>query len=139
MGRKVINTLFAFVFGAILTATFAWYLQKNLESKEQNKIIYKGFIDYSYELMGDNFKLTPQEPTSLVIALHSLRPMISKPSTAMKIAKAIFESKFGCQYIENQAPFEVTLINNRVWEVKGSKSASIFLQKADAQILSIKK
>lgn len=139
MGKKIINTLFAFVSGAILAAFFAKSIQENIVTKEQQKFIYKGFQDYSYERMGDNFKLIPHEPTSLVIAWQSLRKMVNKPSTAIKIATAIFESKFGHQFIKEQTPFKVTLINDKVWQIKGSKGALIYLQKADAQILSVKK
>ena len=138
MGKKIVNTLFAFVFGVVFAVIFASHIQENITAREQKKFIYKGFQDYSYELMGEDFKLSPKKPTSLVIAWHSIRPMISKPNTAIKIAKAIFVSKYGYQFIEEQKNFEVTLLNNRVWQVKGSKGALIYLQKADAQVLSIK-
>ena len=130
---KLFNIIFAFFSGIIFFAILPFIIQSQ-EKKNELNFIYKGFQDYSVELLGKNFQICSYEPKSV----DCLKPMVSKPKTAIKIAISIFESKYGNRFLLCQEPFDVTLINNKVWCVKGHNGAIIYIQKKDAKILSIK-
>ncbi len=130
--KKLFNIIFAFFSGFIFLTVLS-FIEHFQKKKNEVTFVYKGFQDYSVELLGKNFQICSYEPKSV----DCLKPMVSKPQTAIKIAISIFESKYGSRFLLSQEPFDVTLINNKVWCVKGHKGAIIYIQKKDAKILSI--
>lgn len=138
MGKKIVNILFCFISGMVLVALFSFVLSDYDKKKEKKMFIYKGFLDYGIETTSAFFDsgFTPKE---ISVASHSKEPVVGKPNTAFKIAKEIFIAKFGRDFYEEQSPYTISLINGKIWKIRGSLKMTIYIQSADAQILSLKK
>lgn len=131
---KFINSIFSFILGIIVFALLSIISQMK-DMKYYENFVYKGFQDYSAELLGNDFCIRPFTPKSI----DCLKPMVSKTRTAATIAISILESKYGKTFVQNQQPFEVVLVNNKVWRVRGQRGTVVYIQKKDAKILSLKK
>lgn len=69
-----------------------------------------------------------------------LSEVVKQPKTAYKIGYCIFASRYGEEYADGKKPFKVSLINNQVWKVTGKDTMCVvYIQKADARILRVKK
>ncbi len=140
---RIIKAIFSFLGGIILIGVIANSIKIGNVKNPNKSYIYEGFADYSIEELGDSFFSKPIKlPNS--ISLHDSTIIVHKPETAAKIGILILSSKYGKEFIANQYPYEIYLINGKIWMVRGSKrnrrnSSSIYLQKADSKILRIQK
>lgn len=146
------NVLFAFFIGAVVTSVaLSSYSTKKKKTFRPN-FIYNGFEDLSFEHIASDYgddSLAMNELKNIYkprtsIATKSQNAGINlSAKTAAKIGIAVLSSKYGRNFINQQKPFQVSLLGDKVWKVKGSKSfishvsSEIYIQKADAQILRI--
>lgn len=131
---KIINAIFVFILGIIIFALLPNISQMK-DMKYNKTFVYKGFQDYSAELLGDDFCIHSFTPKSI----DCLKPMVCKSRTAATIAISILETKYGKNFVQKQQPFEVVLVNNQIWRVRGQMGIVVYIQKKDAKILSLKK
>lgn len=140
---KILKALFYLLLGFVLVGMVVKSINVERDKTPSKTYVYEGFADYSIEELGDSFFSKPMKlPNS--ISLHDSITIVQKPETAAKIGILILSSKYGKNFVVSQYPFEVFLINGKIWLVKGSegnnlKASSLYIQRADGKILKIKK
>lgn len=149
--KILMNALFAFIIGATVTTVVLSSYNRKKKRPYRPNFIYKGFeslsiqdLEFEYgekgaqEIINNIGKL----PTSFACDYRPEGADLSAKAAA-KIGISILASKYGRYFINSQKPFQVYLLENRVWKVKGTPdnishaSSEIYIQKADAQILRI--
>ena len=79
---------------------------------------------------------------SFAYDLKEKKAIVRTPRAAAKIGMAVLVSRFGKDTIESQKPFEVLLLNGKVWKVMGNEHSvfkvrsAIYIQRIDGKILS---
>lgn len=150
----LMNVAFAFFIGASVTSVALSSYKSYKKTPFRPSFIYKGFLDYSIEELKKEseesevpekelFKDVGVPPVSAAINFNPSPDGLSA-NAAAKIGMVVLASKYGHNFINSQKPFQVTLLENRVWKVKGTKNnnishatSEIYIQKVDAQILRI--
>lgn len=149
--KIIMNALFAFLIGAIASSVALSNYKTFKKAPSRPIFIYKGFeelsieeleFEFGKEQVKELFKDIGNPPQSFAIKSGFTKIDLSARAAA-KIGIAVLASKYGRKFINQQKPFQVSLLENKVWKVKGSKSSmshaisEIYIQKADAQILRI--
>lgn len=143
--KSVINAFFSLFLGAVLIGVITDGINKWKKNDFPSKsYVYEGFTDYSIEQLGDSFfSKSIKLPKS--IALKDRNAIVQRPQTAAKIGISILVSKYGKEFITSQYPFQVFLVNGKIWMIRGTRRnkqktpSCIYIQKADSKILKIQK
>lgn len=135
---KYINFLLGLLLGFI-TMSISLSLQKKKNELKDNSYQYIGFADYSEDYV------TPEELEDILknrnVAFKDIQletDVVKKSETVAKIGITVLEAKYGRKNIDFQKPFDVWLINKKIWLVKG-KHVFVYIQKRNGQILFISK
>ena len=119
----------------------------NQKQKSEVKIFeYQGFADYSEDVVD------PKDLKEIILGEYERKPHYAKikqgvvqtPESAANIGMAVLSSKYGEERVNSYKPFHVSLVNNRIWLVKGynrifpKQELMIWILKDDASILSIR-
>lgn len=143
---KIVNYLWSFVFGYILTTVFLYHIEVASSKKENVMYKYVGFADYGDDIVSqDDLKQMFLGEYRIAPNYDIKRGAVRDANVAAQIGICVLSEIYGKEYVSKQKPFKVFLVNDKVWMVKGktdsgiSNSSVVYIQKADGAILSISK
>ncbi len=148
--KKIITTIIIFLVGIILGI----FIKSEYDSVESKKVVAKQDFIFKGNVKEDEDTIDILKPVDDSINYkYGLAPfkvdshengIIPNAKTAVDFAKIILNYHYGEEIINGEKPFDVELINNRVWYISGSLPedavggvAEIFIQKSDGKVLGI--
>ena len=146
--KKIITTIIIFLVGIILGI----FIKSEYDSVKNKKVVVKQDYIFKGKVKVDEDTIDVLKPVDDSINYKiGLAPfkvdrhengIIPNAKTAVDFAKIILNYHYGEEEINEEKPFDVELINNRVWYISGSLPegylggvAEIFIQKSDGKVL----
>ncbi len=149
--KKIITTIIIFLVGIILGVFIKseYDLVKSKKVVVKQDYIFKGNVKVDKDMIDArksvddsiNYKSGTDDPLNVY---NSQNGTIPDAKAAVGVAKIILNYCFGEGTINKEKPFNVELVNNRVWYIYGSLPkgavggvAEISIQKSDGKVLAI--
>ena len=134
---KIINiSMLSFILGCFI----AIFIQIIKEEKQQELYKYTGKTSVK-ELEYKKSKEFGYIPVKAVT--ESYIGVVPDAETAVKIGMIVLSRELGDDFVNLQKPFNVELLNNQIWYIKGTRykgnqNVCIAIQKTDGRILYVK-
>jgi len=147
---KKITTIIIFLVGIILGI----FIKSEYDSVKSKKVVVKQDYIFKGNVKVDEDTIDLRKPVDDSIHFnYGIAPfkvcshqngIIPNAKTAVDFAKIILNYHYGEEEINEEKPFDVELVNNRVWYIYGSLPAGavggvveISIQKSDGKVLAI--